>query len=163
MKKLFILLFIYGISLYSFEKIKIKELYENSEKYNGKSVIVEGEVIGDLMGKGEERWINVKDEFEDFVIGVVISKKETEKIENFGKYGVKGDVIRVIGIYNINCPKHYGERDIHALNIEIIKKGEKYTEEVNIKKIYLSFFLLLITIFTAYLSYKKVNLKEEKI
>ena len=155
MKKFFLLLFILAISLYPAEKVKIRELYENGEKYNGKAVIVEGEVIGDLMGKGEERWINIKDEFEDFAIGVVISKKEIEKIENFGRYRIKGDVIKVHGIYNINCIKHYGERDIHALNIEVIKKGEKYKEEVNIKKIYLSFLLLSITVLIAYLYHKE--------
>ncbi len=161
MKKFFLLLFIFGISLYSFEKIKIRELYENGEKYNGKVVIVEGEVIGDLMGKGEERWINVKDEFEDFVIGVVISKNDAVKIENFGKYRTKGDVIRIFGIYNINCSKHYGDRDIHAFKIDVIKKGEKYAEKVKIKKIFLSFILLVITVFITYLYHKEEISKEE--
>jgi hypothetical protein len=161
MKKFFLLLFILSISLYPAEKVKIRELYESGEKYNGKAVIVEGEVIGDLMGKGEERWINIKDESEDFAIGIIISKKEIEKIKNFGRYRIKGDVIKVLGIYNINCPKHYGERDIHALNIEIIKKGEKYKEEVNIKKIYLSFLLLSITLFIAYLYHKEETSREE--
>jgi len=160
MKKFYLLLLILAIPLYSSEKVKIRELYENGKEYNGKFIIVEGEVIGDLMGK-EEKWINIKDEFDDSAIGVVISKKDAEKIENFGRYKIKGDIIRVFGIYNINCPKHYGERDIHALNIEIIKKGEKYTEEVNIKKIYLSFLLLSITVFIAYLYHKEEISREE--
>ncbi len=163
MRKILFLLFIYTIFLYPSEKVKIRELYENGEKYRGKPVIVEGEVIGDLMGRKEERWINIKDEFEDFAIGVVISKKDVEKIENFGKYRVKGDIVRIEGIYNINCPEHQGERDIHALKVEIIKKGEKYEEKLNLKKIILCFILVGITLVLLYLSHKKDSFETEKV
>jgi hypothetical protein len=154
MKKLF-LIFLFSAVLYSSEKVKIKELYENSEFYNGKSIVIEGEAIGEKMGKGDEIWVNIKDEFEDFAIGVVMSKIDIEKIENFGRYRIKGDIVRVEGIYNVNCIKHPGERDIHAIKVEVIKKGERYNEELSLKKIYLSFILLFITVFLIFLYHKK--------
>jgi len=154
MKKLF-LIFLFSAVLYSSEKVKIKELYENSEFYNGKSIVIEGEAIGEKMGKGDEIWVNIKDEFEDFAIGVVMSKIDSEKIENFGRYRIKGDIVRVEGIYNVNCIKHPGERDIHAIKVEVIKKGERYNEELSLKKIYLSFILLFITVFLIFLYHKK--------
>jgi len=154
MKKLF-LIFLFSAVLYSSEKVKIKELYENSEFYNGKSIVIEGEAIGEKMGKGDEIWVNIKDEFENFAIGVVMSKIDIEKIENFGRYRIKGDIVRVEGIYNVNCIKHPGERDIHAIKVEVIKKGERYNEELSLKKIYLSFILLFITVFLIFLYHKK--------
>jgi hypothetical protein len=154
MKKLF-LIFLFSAVLYSSEKVKIKGLYENSEFYNGKSIVIEGEAIGEKMGKGDEIWVNIKDEFENFAIGVVMSKIDSEKIENFGRYRIKGDIVRVEGIYNVNCIKHPGERDIHAIKVEVIKKGERYNEELSLKKIYLSFILLFITVFLIFLYHKK--------
>ena len=154
MKKI-ILIFLFSAVLYSSEKVKIKELFEKSEFYSGKSIIIEGEAIGEKMGKGDEIWINIKDEFENIGIGVVMSKKDSEKIENLGKYRIKGDIVRVEGIYNVNCPKHQGERDIHALKVEVIKKGEKYSEELDLEKIFLCFILLLITVFLIYIYHKK--------
>jgi hypothetical protein len=154
MKKFF-LIFLFSAVLYSSEKVKIKELYENSEFYNGKSIVIEGEAIGEKMGKGDEIWVNIKDEFENFAIGVVMSKIDIEKIENFGRYRIKGDIVRVEGIYNVNCIKHPGERDIHAIKVEVIKKGERYNEELSLKKIYLSFILLFITVFLIFLYHKK--------
>ena len=156
MKK-FILIFLLTSILYSSEKVKIKELFENSEKYNGKSVVIEGEAIGEIIGKGEEKWVNIKDEFEDFAIGVVINEKDAEKIEYLGRYRVKGDILRIEGIYNVNCLKHQGERDIHAVKIEVIKKGEKLKEEINFEKIVLCFILLLITIFSMFLAGKRAS------
>jgi len=151
-KLLFILLF--STMLYSSEKVKIKELFEKSEKYNGKPVMIEGEAIGDIMGRKEEKWVNIKDENEDFAIGVIMNEEEAKKIENLGGYKVKGDIVKIEGIYNVICTKHAGERDIHAVKVEIVKKGEKYSEEINLKKLILTFSLLIVTIFIIYLSHK---------
>ncbi|HOK56659.1 MAG TPA: DNA-binding protein [bacterium] len=160
MKKLiFILLF--STLIYSSEKVKIKELFENSKKYNGKSVIIEGEAIGEIMGRGKEKWVNIKDVFEDFAIGVVVSEKDAKIIENLGSYKVKGDILRIEGIYNVNCLKHQGERDIHAVRVEIVKKGERYKEEIILKKVILCFLLLIITSFLMTFAHKKeISAKE---
>lgn len=145
MKKIFLFFILLLMNLYGDEIIRIRDLYEKEEIYDGKVVIIEGEVIGEKIGKNENVWINLKDD--DYLIGVFISKKEAEKIENFGRYKIKGDIVRIKGIYNKICEQHYGERDIHALKLEVIYKGEKYSEEVNLEKIILSFIMLFITIF----------------
>lgn len=159
MKKLLFILF-FSTILYPSEKIKIRQLYEKSERYNGKSVIVEGEAIGEKMGRGDEIWVNIKDEFEDFAIGIVMSRSDSEKIKNFGRYRVKGDILKIEGIYNVNCTKHQGERDIHAIKVEIVKEGEKYNEELSFKKIILCFILLIITSFLMTFAHRKESYKQ---
>lgn len=154
-KIIFFILVLFFVAKGEEKIIRIRELYENFEKYDGKEVIIIGEAIGDIMGRGDEKWINLKDEFEDFCIGVVINKKDVEKIKLLGKYKVRGDLLKIYGIYNVKCEKHVGERDIHALKIEILKSGEVLKEEINIFKIFISFFLLLITVFIMSLSHKK--------
>lgn len=148
MKKFFLIFLFFTFYVYSFEKIKIRELYEKAKKFEGKVIAIEGEAIGDIMGKGEEKWINIKDEKDDFAIGVIIDKKDVAKIKNLGKYGIKGDILKIEGIYNVNCTKHQGERDIHAIKVELIQQGKRLpTEEITLKKIFLTFILLGLTVF----------------
>ncbi|MCS7179754.1 MAG: hypothetical protein NZ891_00150 [bacterium] len=159
MKKIMFLLLILSFILKGSEKIiKIDELYERGEKYDNKEVIIVGEAIGDIMGQGNEKWVNIKDEFKDIAIGVVISKQDIEKIKNLGKYRVKGDIVKIYGTYNMKCTKHMGERDIHALRIEIIKRGEILPSEVKLSKIIISFFLLTITVTMMFLSHKRAKM-----
>ncbi|MCM8771512.1 MAG: DNA-binding protein [Candidatus Omnitrophica bacterium] len=158
MKKSFLIFLFFIFHIYAFDLVRIKELYENAEKFDKKPVIIEGEVIGDIMGKKDEKWINVKEEKGDFAIGVVVSKEDALKIENLGRYGIKGDIIRVKGIYNTSCIKHQGERDIHAIKIEIIKRGGKLPiPEISLSKIISTFILLGITYLIILLYHKKTK------
>ncbi|MCM8818766.1 MAG: hypothetical protein NC915_04755 [Candidatus Omnitrophica bacterium] len=156
MKNIF-LFFIIFVGLYSEEIVKIIDLYEKEDYYDGKIVIIQGEVIGEKIGNKENIWINLKDDA--YLIGIFVNKKEVEKIENYGKYKVKGDIVRIKGIYNKFCNQHYGKRDIHVLELEVISKGIKYKEEVDLYKILTSFIMLFITVFIIFYYHKTSPIK----
>ena len=121
-----------------------ERLNAEGEQHNGKIIAFQGEAIGDIMKRGEYAWVNLKEG--DFLIGVWMTYKDAKKIKYIGRYGSKGDCLRIEGIYNENCPEHFGEKDIHAINVEIINEGSLDKEELDMGKIWLSFALGISTL-----------------
>ncbi|MCM8808550.1 MAG: hypothetical protein NC917_01460 [Candidatus Omnitrophica bacterium] len=159
MKKFFILYFLINLFLFSENLVNIKDLYQKSKRYDNKIVRIRGEAIGEKIRRGKEICINIKDENEDYVIGVILDKKMSEIIENLGRYKVKGDIVEIEGIYYENCPFHLGKRDIHVMKIEVVLKGEKYTEQISIHKVIFSLFLVFCVIFVIYYYHKVSPIK----
>ena len=147
---IFLLLFLWGFGAENV--VNIKSLFEESEKYDGKKVIFIGEAIGDLIKSGENYWVNIKQG--DSVIGVFLEKKDAEKIKYLGRYRVRGDILKIEGIYHANCPVHYGERDVHAIKVEVIDRGEILKSEIELKKVILSFILAITTLLFIYYSHR---------
>lgn len=102
--------------------VSVQELMEEAEKYDGKQIIYKGEVIGDIMVRGEYAWINVRDE--SGAIGVFCPKELVAAISYPGSYKFCGDMISVKGVFHRSCPRHGGDTDIHAETITIIQKGK---------------------------------------
>ena len=113
--------------------VSAQELLENAEKYDGKIISFKGEVIGEIMVRGESAWVNVRDEAG--AIGVFCPKELLGEIEYQGDYRHKGDLISVRGIFHRACPQHGGDTDIHAEKITIIKKGEVISHPLDPQKV----------------------------
>jgi len=118
------------------QPIQATELIENAKEYDGKIVVYEGEVIGDIMVRGEYCWINLNDG--EAAIGVWIKKDMAKEIEYKGSYRFRGDWIRVKGIFNRSCLEHGGDLDIHAISLEKIEKGKEEKERLILPKLNLS-------------------------
>lgn len=116
--------------------ISSKELIENAKYYDGKEITFEGEVIGDIMERGDFCWINLNDG--KSAIGVWLKKDMAKEIEYKGSYRFKGDWVRIRGIFNRNCFQHGGNLDIHAISLERIKKGHPVQEKLDSSKLNLS-------------------------
>ncbi|MBN1445614.1 MAG: hypothetical protein JW957_05860 [Candidatus Omnitrophica bacterium] len=158
-KHMQVLLFLSILSCraYASEIVPMHKLFEEADRYEGQKVEVKGEAVGDIMGDGETYWVNVKDG--DFFIGIVLDSRQKGLVKNLGRYRVKGDIVRVSGIYNVHCPLHYGERDIHAETIEIVEEGRRIEEKLETDKIILSVLLGLITIIFIYHSHRMKHRK----
>jgi len=102
--------------------VSARELLENAEEYDGKTVTYEGEMIGDVMVRAQFAWINVRDE--TLCLGVFSPKGLVSEIEHKGSYGFSGDIISVQGTFYHSCPEHGGDTDIHAEKITVVRKGE---------------------------------------
>jgi len=113
--------------------VSAQELLENAEKYDGKIISFKGEVIGDIMIRGEWAWVNVRDEAG--AIGVFCPKELLGEIEEQGDYRHKGDLISVRGIFHRACPQHGGDTDIHAEKITLIQKGEVISHPLDPQKV----------------------------
>lgn len=131
----------------------VRALFEEPSLYDGQRLTVQGEVIGDIMRDGETFWINIKDG--DFFIGVVIDGFQKDMIRYLGRYGIRGDIVKVSGTYHLHCPLHYGERDIHAEQLEIVENGYKMQETVQRDRVILVLLLGIFTIFILPYTYRK--------
>jgi hypothetical protein len=104
------------------QSVSSVELIEKAKEYNNQIVEYEGEVVGDVMGRGNFAWVNVNDGKN--AIGV-FGKKEliNNVIQHKGSYNCKGDIIRVRGVFCRACPQHGGDLDIHLKEVVKVKNG----------------------------------------
>lgn len=116
------------------------DLINNAKHYDKKEVVYSGEVIGDIMERGENVWVNISDGSN--AIGVWMTKGDAKEIKYTGKYSFIGDTVKVTGIFNRACPEHGGDLDIHSSKIEIIKQGFATAKKINYIYIIISAILL---------------------
>ncbi len=103
------------------EAISSTELIENAQIYDGKEVVYEGEVIGEIMHRRDGVWVNINDG--DNSIGVWMSEELAAAIKHRGSYKARGDILEVKGIFNRACVQHGGDLDIHATALRKTKSG----------------------------------------
>jgi len=97
------------------------ELIDNAQNYDGKKIIYSGEVIGDIMVRGEHAWVNVHDGQQ--AIGIWLPKELTAAILYKGNYKAVGDWIEITGTFHQVCKEHAGELDIHATSLKRAHSG----------------------------------------
>ena len=124
----------------SAQPISSIELINNAKKYDGKTIVYEGEVIGDVMLRGDHAWVNLNDGRE--AIGIWMDKGLTRIIKVTGSYKSRGDWLEVIGVFHRACPEHGGDLDIHAQSLRKVTPGKLLKEKVNIAKRNLVFIFL---------------------
>ena len=122
------------------QSISSTELISNAKQYDGKTVVYEGEVIGDIMVRGDYVWINVNDG--QNAIGIWIEKFKTLDILYTGSYKSKGDWLEITGVFQRACLQHGGDLDIHAQAIRKVRPGRQVIERLNMSKRNLVFVLL---------------------
>jgi hypothetical protein len=122
------------------QPISSTELINSAKQYDGKTVAYEGEVIGDIMVRGEYAWLNVNDG--QNAIGIWMDKDLTKDILYTGSHKFKGDWIEVTGVFHRACLEHGGDLDIHAQAIRKVRQGRQIIERLNISKRNLAFVLL---------------------
>jgi len=132
------------------QPVSSSELINNAKQYDGKTVVYAGEIIGDIMVRGDYAWINLNDGKN--AIGVWLDRGLIKDIIYTGNYKFKGEVVEVNGIFNRACLQHGGDLDIHAQSLTKIIPGRPTQEMPNFKKINIVILLLgalvLIWIFT---------------
>lgn len=108
----------------------IDSLFSQATVYEGGTVQVVGEVIGDLISAGSEGeremyWITLTstDAENKATISVILSSEQAKQIDHFGRYGVTGTILQVRGTFHQACAEHQGLPDIHATNSSPIARG----------------------------------------
>lgn len=114
------------------QPVSSTELINNAKQYDGKKVVYEGEVIGEIMLRKDFAWLNVNDG--NSAIGVWAQKGLIKDIFYTGSYKVKGDWIEIAGIFNRACLTHGGDLDVHAQGIKKIDSGQKYAKRLDLDK-----------------------------
>ena len=136
MKKLSLFILFLVISIPAFDcyaqPISSAELINNAKLYDGKVVNYEGEVIGDIMKRGDYAWINVNDGKN--AIGIWINSGLVKDIGYTGSYKSVGDGVEITGVFRRVCPEHGGDLDIHAQSMRKTGAGRYLQEKVNVDK-----------------------------
>ncbi|MCJ7744807.1 MAG: hypothetical protein MUP40_00770 [Actinobacteria bacterium] len=131
-------------------RIPIKDLIENMKKYDGQTVTIGGEAIGDLMVRGTHTWFTVDDDpysnksieaggqlvgMSNMSMSVWAEKIDSEDIKILGGYKNKGDRVMVTGVFNRACHEHGGDTDIHAFSVEVIRPGHPFSHHFQYGKL----------------------------
>ena len=136
---------IFAVGRISFAQgISSNELIKNAKQYDGKIIVYSGEVIGDVMLRGNFAWVNISDG--DNALGIWVGASLTSQIKFTGNYKFRGDSLEVIGIFNKACLEHGGDLDIHAQAIRKIINGRMVSEGVNLDKRNLALILIGVLI-----------------
>jgi len=114
------------------QSVSSTELINNARHYDGKTVTYEGEVIGEVMLRGQYAWVNVNDGVN--AIGIWMDKELARQIIYAGNYRAKGDWVAVTGVFNRSCPSHGGDLDIHAQELRRTIPGKIMQERFNTTK-----------------------------
>jgi hypothetical protein len=122
--------------------VAINHLVEKSTEYDGQTVNVQGEAIGEVIERGEYAWVNLGDGGN--AIGIWMTLENAEKIQYFGDYKNVGDTLLITGIFTRNCSQHGGDVDIHCDVLEILAPGHRVAETVSPVKILTAFILAVL-------------------
>ena len=154
-----ILVFSFSITCKAQEYSNFTELIENSKKIDNSKITLKGEAIGECMNRGKYSWVNISDG--STAMGIWIKYEDAQSIKNFGKYGYKGDIVKINGIFNRACKDHGGDMDIHASSVEIIDAGGSVTIPISNNKKIIATILTVITLTLAF-SYVKFTKSTSK-
>lgn len=146
--------------------VSSSELIENSAKFDGQVIIFRGEVVGDILRRGEYAWITVNDDAYsrhpvreggklvggNQGFGIWVPVAETEKIRYIGGYKHRGDIVEIVGIFNQSCPQHGGDMDIHALELSVVQPGRSYQEIPNLRRALVALLLMALSLIMFWLS-----------
>ncbi|MDI6891957.1 MAG: DNA-binding protein [Actinomycetota bacterium] len=137
------------------EVVSSGELVERCQFYDGKVVTFRGEVVGDVMIRGEFAWINVNDDayskgsrkLAGYNSGQSIwcRADDAKLIEVTGDYRHVGDIVEVRGMFNRACPEHGGDMDIHANEVRVVRRGRSISHPIENGKIRAASILFVIS------------------
>lgn len=120
------------------------ELITNAKKYDGDIVAYEGEVVGDVMFRGAQAWINVYDGTN--ALGVWVPAALARRVRLVGGYSYIGDTVRVTGVFKRADARHGGDTDIHAETLRVVKAGRRTNHPFNVRRAVLAGALALLSL-----------------
>ncbi len=126
------------------EAASSQELIAEAKLFDGAHVLYGGEVIGEVLARGDHAWINVYDG--NNAISVWVPGALLEKIKHTGSYKYAGDRVRLHGIFHRSCPEHGGTLDIHAQDLLVVEPGQPVIEDLSSEKILILVVLLGVLI-----------------
>ena len=117
----------------------IDELTKADSSFQGNTVQVMGEVIGDSIVAEQDpgkHWITLEtlEEGRASSISVLIDDAFLGLIDSYGDYHTIGTILQVRGTYYLTCPSHEGIMDIHADSIVVVNAGSTIQEPLELAK-----------------------------
>lgn len=108
----------------NYREVTVAELTRATERMDQELVRVSGEVVGYAANADKSHvWINIQGE-SGYTMGVLVTKTAASSISNYGSYGVIGDTVEILGVYNQMCDAHGGQLEVHASSVEVKQAGQ---------------------------------------
>lgn len=128
---------------------EIADLAADNTYYNNQTVQVTGEVVGDrIRAEGDDThcWITLSalNGEDSGSIQVLVSTTQADLIDSYGRYGVTGSKVRVMGTFHANCGTHESLEDIHASDLVVEAAGESNPDELDGTKLSRSVVLVVV-------------------
>lgn len=127
----------------------INAVLSESSLYEGRTVQVVGEAIGDCISagtSGEYVWVTVAtaEEESEVSVSVLMTAEQAKQIDHYGRYGVTGTTVQVRGTFNQACQEHEGLIDIHASSVGIVARGSEHPDEFNMSNFWPGILAVLV-------------------
>lgn len=137
------------------------ELIENSEEYNRRRVVYTGEIVVEVLDRGDYSWITVNDdlygkrplhEYQELKggntgIGVYCRSDMLEDVNFVGSHRTLGDVIQVTGVFYQASPQHGGDLMIEAEEITVVREGRHIVSRRGVRgELLVAFILALVSL-----------------
>jgi hypothetical protein len=110
-----------AVALAAGNAVGSNDLIDHAKDYDNQTVVYEGEVLGDILNRGDHAWLAVFDGSN--TIGVFVTAEQAKQITVVGGYGKHGDTIRIEGVFHRACAEHGGDLDIHADTMKVLSVG----------------------------------------
>lgn len=143
----FILIILIKLPVHA-QVITINTLIEDAKVYDQTTINLSGEVIGEVLERKDNAWININDGSN--AIGIYLPLAWTTDLQYFGSYQATGDKVLIEGVFNRSCIDHGGEMDIHARSIKIIEVGSLSQHPISNWKFTMAFILLCVSLVFAF-------------
>ena len=106
----------------------LAELAGANSVYDGQTIQIIGEVIGDILHDGDGSnhvWVMLAstDPTSDATVILHMPASSASIIDTLGVYGKTGTILQVRGTYHLVCPDHEGMSDIHVENVNVVSPG----------------------------------------
>lgn len=106
---------------------EIAALNNQPHLYDRRTVQVTGEVVGDII-KAEDpnyRWLIIQDLNigSDAQISLYVTPVQAQKIDMFGRYGVRGSIIKATGMFQEVDPELEGAQSLRTSELVVLEKG----------------------------------------
>ena len=137
----------------------IIELDSADPYYDGQTIQVVGEVVGDMIISeplNSYCWITLSttNPESNASISVYLLKSDAEKIDDFGKYGVRGTILQVRGTFHLACSEHDGETDLHAENVSIVSPSDSNPDVFDLNRYIPGAILVFIGLICMFVYYR---------
>jgi hypothetical protein len=129
--------------------LSITQLIYKAPTYDKHTITITGEVIGDVMLRGKNAWVNISDR--KTAVGVWMDKNLSDKISVKGDYRHQGDQIEVTGIFYQSGVKHGGDLYIEAEEINILSAGKAVPYYISHNRVWAAIILAAVSLIALFL------------
>ena len=120
----------------------LERLVSVQTSLDGELVRFHGEAVGDIIkAKPGYKWILMEDD--GSALSVLMTDEQAALIDTLGRYGTRGSILEVIGVYHVADPDEAGELDVRAVSVALVSEGERVDDQVHPAKLIAGVVLLV--------------------